>query len=274
MRRSRERVHSHRKGAGPEREDAQPDADRKWSIENEPEDGKENAQLQTRLGGKTDDPPESSTYPRYDIARSDYHESYVKDREPLEPEKPEEAGLEWPQGNTNPFELQSDSDSVWTNSSTSDTDKTERNSAIDPKSVSHLIPDQIGNLIFDRTRNVWLKRERQDAEDAGDDPFADIPDLPVDDIKELQMRRLRREKTQYPKLARWEDKMPTVNSLQMRRLSNGKIQDLKLARWAKKSPTNSLQRLGSGKHGSTEDVEQARLKELYHRSKFNFLYYV
>lgn len=243
MRRSREKVHRDRKGARPERDDAQPDADRKWSIENEPEEEKEKAQLQGHLRGKTNESPESSTYPRHNTVKSDYHESYVEEREPLEPDKPDEAGFEWPEGNTHHFEQQSDNDSVWTDTSTSDTDKAEKYRTVDPQSISHLIPDQIGNLILDRTRNVWLKRERQDAED---DPFADIPDLPVDGIEELQMRRLRPGKTQDPKLAGWEDK----------------------------GLTNSSQRLGSGKHGSTGDVEQARLKGPHHKSKFNFPRYV
>lgn len=96
MRRSRETVHRHRKGAGPERDDAQPDADRKWSIENEPEE-KEIAQLQARLKREADEPPESSTYPRHNSVRSDYHESYVEDRQRFKPMKPGEnmSDSEW-----------------------------------------------------------------------------------------------------------------------------------------------------------------------------------
>lgn len=243
MRRSRERVHRHRKGAGPERDDAQPDADRKWSIENEPEE-KEKAQHQAHLRGKTNEPPESSTYPRYNTVRSDYHESHVEDRETLEPEKPDEAGFEWPQSNADHVELQSDSDSVWTNESTSETDKAEKYHTVDPKSINHLIPDRVGNMIIDRTRNVWLRRDQQ--HDPEDDPFADIPDLPVDDIKELQMRSLRPGKAQDPKLAGWEEK----------------------------SLTDSSQRLVTGKHGSTEDARDARSTELYHKRKFNFPCYL
>lgn len=242
MRRSRETAHRHGKGQGPERDDAQPDADRKWSIENGPEE-KEKASFLAHLKRKANERPESSTYPRYNTVRSDYHESYVEDREPLKPEKPDEAGFAGPQGNTRHFDLQSDSDSVWTNSSTSDTDKSESNPAIDPGSKSHMIPDQLGNMILDRTRNIWLKKEGQhELQDAEEDPFADIPDLPVDGIKELQMRRLRPRKTRDPKLAGWEER----------------------------SPTSSSQRVGSGKHGPTEDVEQARLNKFYRNTRSKF----
>lgn len=239
MRRSRETVHRHGEGAGPEQDDAQPDADRKWSIEDGPEK-KEKASFLAHLKRKPNERFESSTYPRYNTVRSDYHESYTEDRDPLKPEKPDEAGFAGAQGNTHHFELQSDSDSVWTNDSTSDTNKAEKYHTVKPQSSSHSI-QLIGSII---TRNVWLEREIQ--HDPEDGPFADIPDLPVDGTQELQMRELR----------------------------PGKTQDSKLAGWEEKSLINSSQRLRSGKHGSTEDVEQVRLKGLHHMSKFNFPRYV
>ncbi|KUI55279.1 Septation initiation network scaffold protein cdc11 [Cytospora mali] len=71
---------------------------------------------------------------------------------------------------------------------------------IAPQSVSHLIPDQVGNMILDRQRNVWVKTDKAHAtrtkrsntlhsENSEDDPFADIPDLTVDVTKELQNLR-------------------------------------------------------------------------------------
>ncbi|KAG8160558.1 hypothetical protein KVR01_010094 [Diaporthe batatas] len=68
---------------------------------------------------------------------------------------------------------------------------------IAPQSVSHLIPDQVGNMILDRQRNVWVKSNKVHAtrtkrsntlasENSEDDPFADIPDLTVDATRELQ----------------------------------------------------------------------------------------
>lgn len=68
---------------------------------------------------------------------------------------------------------------------------------IAPQSVSHLIPDQVGNMVLDRQRNVWVKSNKVHAtrtkrsntlasENSEDDPFADIPDLTVDATRELQ----------------------------------------------------------------------------------------
>ncbi|ROW03695.1 hypothetical protein VMCG_05434 [Cytospora schulzeri] len=73
---------------------------------------------------------------------------------------------------------------------------------IAPQSVSHLIPDQVGNMVLDRQRNVWVKSRKAHAtrtkrsntlhsENSEDDPFADIPDLTVDVTKELQNLRIR-----------------------------------------------------------------------------------
>ncbi|KAL2157841.1 hypothetical protein VTH06DRAFT_5110 [Thermothelomyces fergusii] len=63
-----------------------------------------------------------------------------------------------------------------------------------PESVSHLIPDQVGDMVLDRQRNVWVKRKSSgepkenfcQSEASEDDPFADIPDLSVDVTKEMQ----------------------------------------------------------------------------------------
>ncbi|ERS95826.1 hypothetical protein HMPREF1624_07903 [Sporothrix schenckii ATCC 58251] len=86
----------------------------------------------------------------------------------------------------------------------SDTRKT-----IAPQTVSHLIPDQVGNMMLDRDRNIWIKRRNgsggsvqntqhipslRDApsmhnilpsEGSEEDPFVDIPDLSVDATMEL-----------------------------------------------------------------------------------------
>lgn len=74
---------------------------------------------------------------------------------------------------------------------------------IAPQSVSHLIPDQVGNMVLDRQRNVWVKSNKVHAtrtkrsntlvsENSEDDPFADIPDLTVDATRELQNLRDKR----------------------------------------------------------------------------------
>jgi Leucine-rich repeat (LRR) protein len=68
-----------------------------------------------------------------------------------------------------------------------------------PQSVEHLIPDQVGNMVLDRHRNIWIKRRQASvkvkqnflpSEGSEDDPFADIPDLSVDMTMELQNLRI------------------------------------------------------------------------------------
>ncbi|KAJ2906300.1 hypothetical protein MKZ38_002379 [Zalerion maritima] len=80
---------------------------------------------------------------------------------------------------------------------------------IPPQNVSHLIPDQVGNMVLDRQHNMWVKRKGQKtpappsnprnilpSEDSEDDPFASIPDLTVD--MTLEMRNLRLSTAQKP----------------------------------------------------------------------------
>ncbi|KAK4239040.1 hypothetical protein C8A03DRAFT_32895 [Achaetomium macrosporum] len=68
-----------------------------------------------------------------------------------------------------------------------------------PESVSHLIPDQIGSMVLDRQRNVWVKRKGSEESRrrsfsqsvaSEDDPFAGIPDLSVDVTREMQNLKL------------------------------------------------------------------------------------
>ncbi|TLD10027.1 hypothetical protein PgNI_05534 [Pyricularia grisea] len=75
---------------------------------------------------------------------------------------------------------------------------------IAPQTVSHLIPDQVGNMVLDRERNVWTKHRLEKSaqtqptrplnvlpsEASEDDPFADIPDLTVDMTMEMQRLRI------------------------------------------------------------------------------------
>lgn len=67
---------------------------------------------------------------------------------------------------------------------------------IAPNTVAHLIPEQLAGMVFDRERNIWVKRKTFGAstgthnflpsDDTEDDPFGDIPDLSVDETQELQ----------------------------------------------------------------------------------------
>jgi Leucine-rich repeat (LRR) protein len=66
---------------------------------------------------------------------------------------------------------------------------------IAPHTVSHLIPEQLAGMVFDRERNIWVKRRSINgdgkgqnflpSDDTEDDPFGDIPDLSVDETQEL-----------------------------------------------------------------------------------------
>ncbi|KAM5431787.1 Protein nud1 [Microsporum ferrugineum] len=63
--------------------------------------------------------------------------------------------------------------------------------------VSHLIPENIGKMIFDRNTQCWIKNRAKSDQDilnrsqtaSEDDPFRDISDLSVDEIKELAVAR-------------------------------------------------------------------------------------
>lgn len=57
--------------------------------------------------------------------------------------------------------------------------------------VAHLIPKQVNGLVFDRSRNAWVKGDAEEPalqpsqDDENDDPFHDIPDLSVDELQEM-----------------------------------------------------------------------------------------
>lgn len=70
---------------------------------------------------------------------------------------------------------------------------------IAPHTVSHLIPEQLAGMIFDRERNIWVRtksiRGEQDGQDSPnsegteEDPFENIPDLSFDETQELMRLR-------------------------------------------------------------------------------------
>ncbi|KAK3314766.1 hypothetical protein B0H66DRAFT_321592 [Apodospora peruviana] len=73
----------------------------------------------------------------------------------------------------------------------------ETRKTIAPESVEHLIPDKVGNMVLDRQRNIWIRKKSAGgsgksrsnflpSEASEDDPFADIPDLSVDETLELR----------------------------------------------------------------------------------------
>lgn len=99
---------------------------------------------------------------------------------------------EFPSHGSNSSSGQSTSRSIPTGSSRG----SDSRRVIPPHTVSHLIPEQVAGMIFDREKNIWIKRKSVSAESRGsnflpsdeteDDPFGDIPDLSVDETQERQ----------------------------------------------------------------------------------------
>jgi hypothetical protein len=65
-----------------------------------------------------------------------------------------------------------------------------------PEAVAHLIPSEVAGMSFDRTKNMWVRQKSPSKEhrpeepehsgltESEDDPFGNIPDLTVDEMKE------------------------------------------------------------------------------------------
>ncbi|KAI1076589.1 hypothetical protein F5B20DRAFT_555634 [Whalleya microplaca] len=108
------------------------------------------------------------------------------------PDKPElvDNGAEFP-SNRSRSSGNSTGRSIPTNSSRGSDSKR----LIRPDVVSQLISDQVGNMMFDKDRNVWHKVKPARPTSRGgnilpsedsEDPFASIPDLSVDTVKETR----------------------------------------------------------------------------------------
>jgi Leucine-rich repeat (LRR) protein len=101
-------------------------------------------------------------------------------------------GAEYPSQGSNGSSNQSTSRSIPTGSSRGSGSR----HVIAPHTVSHLIGEQVAGMVFDRARNIWVKRKSVTGEvgeqnflpsdETEDDPFGDIPDLSVDETQELQ----------------------------------------------------------------------------------------
>lgn len=57
--------------------------------------------------------------------------------------------------------------------------------------ISHLIPEQVNGMTYDRSNHMWVKKsaeespDKQRGDDSEEDPFQGIPDLSVDELQEL-----------------------------------------------------------------------------------------
>ncbi|KAH0536403.1 hypothetical protein FGG08_006728 [Glutinoglossum americanum] len=80
--------------------------------------------------------------------------------------------------------------SIPTGSST----RSETLQVIPPHKVSHLIPGQVAGMVYDQTKNLWVKRkivgDKYASEASEEDPFGEIPDLSVNEIEELARIKL------------------------------------------------------------------------------------
>ncbi|TKX21950.1 leucine-rich repeat-containing protein 7 [Elsinoe australis] len=81
---------------------------------------------------------------------------------------------------------------------TSSSRKSDNVATLAPDAVAHLIPEEVGGMTFDRTQGKWVrvKQEKPRTVDrlspypqsnitSDDDPFGNIPDLTVDEMKEM-----------------------------------------------------------------------------------------
>ncbi|KAL2107722.1 hypothetical protein VUR80DRAFT_4838 [Thermomyces stellatus] len=89
---------------------------------------------------------------------------------------------------------------------------------IAPQSVSHLIPDQVGSMYFDREQNRWVKkksgsgRAHEGVFESEDDPFGSIPDLSVDMTMEMRNLKTATEQTKQQRTAEDPENMPSPSS--------------------------------------------------------------
>ncbi|KAG0651220.1 Septation initiation network scaffold cdc11 [Hyphodiscus hymeniophilus] len=99
---------------------------------------------------------------------------------------------EFPSHGSNASSGQSTTQSIPTGSSKN----SDSRRVIAPHTVSHLIPEQLAGMVFDREKNAWVKGMSSGglggshnflpSDETEDDPFGDIPDLSVDETQELQ----------------------------------------------------------------------------------------
>ena len=137
--------------------------------------------------GIESDPPNIRISENPDIQRKRKHSTSSA---PAGDEEQHQA--EFPSHGSNASSGQSTSRSIPTGSSRG----SDSRRVIAPHTVSHLIPEQVAGMVFDRERNIWVKRKTVSGENVGknflpsdetdEDPFGDIPDLSVDETQELQ----------------------------------------------------------------------------------------
>ena len=101
---------------------------------------------------------------------------------------------------------------------------------IAPQSVSHLIPDQVGSMHFDRNQQIWVKssksppkqsRRMAPSVDSEDDPFGSIQDLTVDMTNEMRNLRFTSPQKQQGSPRARERETPTSGQTPRSRSARG-----------------------------------------------------
>ncbi|KAI3341237.1 hypothetical protein F4824DRAFT_448111 [Ustulina deusta] len=113
---------------------------------------------------------------------------------------------------------------------------------IAPDVVAQLIGNQVGNMVFDDINKIWQKVKTPrptlnilPSEDSEDDPFASIPDLTVDTMKEKKHLDLATEKTQSN--------------------SSEELQNDSLLSWTSSKPGTTAEESFNSKHFAKENVQ-------------------
>ena len=148
----------------------------------------ENSENDDPQGSTESDPPNTRIRQGLPESQSDRHSSSSKD--------PSSAGTEV-RHHSQGSQSTSVPSSNLSNPTGSSQGSTKR-MVIAPETVAHLLCDQMAGMVFDRQKQLWVKRkgspnaggmeslDRSTNEETDEDLFGDIPDLSVDEMKELQ----------------------------------------------------------------------------------------
>lgn len=119
--------------------------------------------------------------------------------------------------------------------------------------VSHLIPEQVNGLTYDRLKHQWVKEDErrsrvaQEGKEGDEDPFKDIPDLSVDEMEEL----MRTENSRSPQKTRHSSQDETTGPQSPARVGLDSKQSDPVSENGPKVPSVNLSSVQSGVSRST-----------------------
>ncbi|TPX23180.1 hypothetical protein DIZ76_012506 [Coccidioides immitis] len=157
---------------------------------------------------------------------------------------------------------------------------------ISSQMVSHLIPEKVGAMTYDRTHHIWIRggispEQHITSFISEDDPFRDIPDLSVDELRELMAIRsvpghakkpeqLRREDNAFQETDEHQKQAPqkgsrprtqestsSVQSKSTRSTSSEAQPDTRATSWATKDLTSSPAHQIALKLDTSQDAQEA-----------------